>query len=169
MGFTEFERAIKSQSLREVARHWNEARGGRAMPDWTDLKPSSIAPQLSIIWSYRYDRAEDKFTGRLAGDQVEKVFGKTFRGTPMTRLYSADQYPIIFNRFHRIVREPAFYLEEGKVFQIVDRYGFGERIAMPLSSDGTTADGVVGATVYEAFRATDAQPGADTELWFPLG
>ena len=166
MCFSDFVRAIKSPSLREVACHWNEVRGACAMPDWGDIRPSRIAQQLPVIWSYRFE--DDAFVGRLAGDQVEKVFGMTFRGTPMKDLYPTDQYPIVFGRLRRVVCEPALYLEKGNVFQLVEHYGYGERIAMPLSRDGATGDGIVGATVYEAFRATDAQTVRDEERWYTL-
>ncbi len=168
MSFADFERAIQARPLQQFAAHWNEARGGKVMPDWSDLKPSCIAQQLPIIWSYRYDRSQDSFIGRLAGDRIEKVFGKTFRGTPMDELYPPDRFPVMFCRFRRVVREPALYIEEGKVFQLMDHYGLGERIAMPLSSAGVEGDGIVGATVYEVFRGTNVQPVADGESWFSL-
>jgi hypothetical protein len=168
MCYADFEQAIKSPSLRQVARHWNEARGKRAMPAWKEIDPSRITSQLSIIWSYRFDRESDAFVGRLAGDQIEKVFCRTFRGTRMEDLYPADQFTLMHHRFRRVVCEPALYVEEGKVFQVVDSYGYGERIAMPLSKNGITGDGILGATVYEAFRATDAQPSSDEVCWFAL-
>jgi hypothetical protein len=168
MCYSDFERDIRSPTLRRVARHWNDVRGERAMPDWTDIRPSNIAQQLSVIWSYRFDRDLEAFIGRLAGDQVEEVFGGTFRGTRMEDLYPAELFPIMYGRFHRVVREPALYLEEGKVFQLVDHYGYGERIVMPLSRDGISGDGILGATVYEAFRTPDAQPGPDEERWYVL-
>lgn len=167
MSFAEFEQAIKTPALQQVAQHWNEARGSRKMPDWADIRPTSIAAQLSIIWSYRYERAYDALIGRLAGDQIEKVFGTTFRGTPMEVLYPQDQYPQMFERFRRVVCEPALYVEEGKVFQVVDHYGFGERIAMPLSCDGVLGDGIIGATLYEVVRVNDARQQDDVR-WFAL-
>lgn len=168
MSFAEFEKAIKSPQLRLVAQQWNAARGTRAMPDWSDIRPNKLAPQLAIIWSYRYDRASDAMVGRLAGDHIERIFGKTFRHTPMEHLYPPDQYPEMFARFRRIVSEPALYLEEGKVFQAVDRFGFGERVAMPLSQDGVSGDGLIGATVYETFLNFQPQPQPDSALWFAL-
>jgi hypothetical protein len=168
MTFGQYEMSIKSQALRAVARQWNVARGSRLMPDWSDIRPHKIGPQLKIIWSYRYDRAHDCLIGRLAGDHIERIFGKTFRNTPMERLYPADQYPGMFARFRRIVREPALYLEEGKVFQAVEHFGYGERVAMPLSRDGVTGDGLIGATVYETFLNFQPQPEPDCQQWFPL-
>lgn len=168
MSFVAFEEAIKSPALKQVARHWNAMRGDRAMPGWSDIQPTQIAKQLSIIWSYRYDRETDAFIGRLAGDQIEHIFGKTLRGTPMTELYPVKEYPKMSARFRRVVTEPVLYLEDGKVFQLVDRYGYGERIVMPLSSNGVLGDGIFGATAYETFLDTHAIPHPDSEQWFAL-
>jgi len=168
MSFAAFETAITSPALRCVARHWNAVRGSKTMPDWTDLRPNKIAAHLGIIWSYRYDRATDAMIGRLAGDEIEQIFGKTFRGTPMTQLYPPDQFPHMFARFRRIVCDPALYLEHGKVFQSVDHFGFGERIALPLAQDGVTGDGIIGATVYETFSNSVPPPLPDRAQWHSL-
>jgi hypothetical protein len=168
MSFASFEGSIRSPALRLVARQWNMARGARAMPDWSDIRPHKIAPQLKIIWSYRYDRARDAMIGRLAGDHIERIFGKTFRDTPMERLYPPDQFRRMFERFRRVACEPALYLEDGKVFQFVDHFGFGERIALPLARDGVTGDGIIGATVYETFLNFQPQPLPECVQWFAL-
>lgn len=168
MSFQEFERSIVSPELRHVAAHWNLVRGSRAMPSWSDIRPSRICAELPLIWSYKYDRAGDALIGRLAGDQIEKVFGKTFRGTPMSALYPPDTYPEMFERFKRIVCEPALYRSEGMVFRFVDHYGHGERIGLPLAGDGALGDGIVGATKYSSIRG---QPGIElpeSEAWFAL-
>lgn len=168
MSFDRFEASIKSPDLRAVALHWKAACGARAMPDWSDIRPNRIGPQLKIVWSYRYDDVNDRLIGRLAGDLIERVFGQTLRNTPMENLYPTEQYPAMFARFRRIVCEPSLFLETGKVFQAVDRFGFGERVAMPLSRDGHTGDGLIGATVYETFHNFQPQPQPDCLQWFPL-
>ena len=168
MSFAEFEQVIKAPALRKVAQHWNEVRASKAIPDWNDIRPACIAAQLSIIWAYRYDRSNDVLIGRLAGDQIEKVFGMTFRGTPMEVLYPSREFPRMFNCFRRVVCEPALYIEDGKVFEAIDHYGFGERIAMPLSSDGKQGDGIIGATVYDTIRINGVQLQRGDPRWFAL-
>ncbi len=168
MSFRTFEQAIVSSVLRHVAQHWNDVRGSRAMPGWSDIRPSHIAAELSIIWSYRYDRATDVFTGRLAGEQIEKIFGRTFRGTPMSELYSEKDFSKLFARSKRVVCEPALYRGQGMVFRHLDRYGHGERIIMPLASDGTLGDGILGATQYHSFVGAPALDPPEHKDWFSL-
>ncbi|MDE1938433.1 MAG: PAS domain-containing protein [Alphaproteobacteria bacterium] len=168
MSYQEFEQSIVAPALKQVARHWNDVRGSRIMPGWTDIRPSQITAQLPIIWSYRYDRVADAFTGRLAGDQIEQIFGKNFRGSPMSTLYPADEFPRLFARSKRLVCEPALYWGEGMVFKHVDHYGHGERIMMPLADDGVLGDGILGATQYQSFRGVRRTDIPEHERWFTL-
>lgn len=168
MSFGEFFSNIVSSDLQIVARHWDQVRSGRAMPSWNDIRPSRIAAQLPLIWVYRYDRDTDVFTGRLAGDLIEQVFGKSFRGTPMKDIYPAKDYPWLFARAKRVVCDPALFLGSGTVFRHVERIGQGERIMLPLASDGTTCDGILGATVYQMRTGTPAEDAPEAEQWFAL-
>ncbi len=167
LSFADFHSAIQSPRLRKVAQHWNTARGGRPMPGWNDIRPSQIAGELANIWVYKYDRQSGLFTGRLAGHFIEQVFGKSFRGTPMTEIYPPAEYPRLYERSRRVVCEPAFFRGEGMVFSHVERIGQGERIMLPLAEDGEHADGILGATIYEAFAGQMAQA-EEAETWFSL-
>ncbi len=168
MSFPVFEQAVVSPALKQVALYWNEVRGSRAMPSWSDIRPSKITAELPIIWSYKYDRTADAFTGRLAGDQIEKVFHKTFRGSPMSELYREDEFPHMFARFKRAVCEPALYRSEGMVFRFADHYGHGERIMLPLADDGVAGDGIFGATKYNSIGGMPGQGLPECESWFPV-
>ncbi len=168
MSFQAFELSIVSSALKHVAEHWNNARGSRVMPSWSDICPSQIATELPIIWSYKYDRAADAFTGRLAGDHIEKIFGKSFKGLPMSEAYPEQDFARLFARCKRVVCKPALYRRDGMVFRHVDHYGHGERIIMPLASDGILGDGIFGATTYQSVGGAPAMDIPDSEGWFPL-
>ena len=168
MSFHAFEQAIESPTLRLIAQYWNQVRGSRAMPGWGNIRPSQITAHLPIIWSYKYDRVADAFTGRLAGDKIEQIFGKGFRGVPMAELYPAENFPKFFLKSKRVVCEPALYIGKGMVFKYVDRHGQGERIIMPLADDGILGDGIFGATVYQSLLGAPAADDSEHESWFPL-
>ena len=168
MSYVEFFAKIKSPDLCKVAAHWQNARDTRSMPGWQHIQPSKMAAQLAIIWVYRYDRDTCQFVGRLAGDRIERVFGKSFRGTPMAEIYPKDDYERLYSRAKRVTCEPAFFHGEGMVFSHVGHYGCGERIIMPLSDSGEASDGLLGATVYEACSPTLLESMLETESWFAL-
>jgi hypothetical protein len=172
VSFQTFERAIVAAPLKRVAAHWNAARGARPMPAWTDIRPSALAGDLSIIWSWKYDPVGDRFTGRLAGDAIEAIFGKSFRGAAMRDLFGPEEYDRIFSRHKRVAVEPCLFRGTGLVFHHLNRYGTGERIILPLSDGGTEGDGIFGATVYEARSGTlpkDVEMAGEREEWFALG
>lgn len=171
MNFREFCGAIMSPDLQAVAEHWNEARADRALPGWKDLSPKRIAKQLTSIWSYTYNFQGDEFTGRLAGDRIVGIFGKTFRGVPMSQIYPTKDFPKLFDRCKRVINEPSLFHGHGMVFMHLGRPARGERIILPLGDDGMCGDGVLGATVYPTGSSSanshlDFQE--ECESWFAL-
>lgn len=148
MAYSRFFEAIASPALRAVASHWNDVRGDRVMPAWEDLKPSAIAGQLSIIWVFKCDPESGEITGRLAGDSIASAFKRNFRGAPLRDLHPAETYPGIYERALQLIREPALSHCKGNLFRQRDRFGVGERITLPLSGNGMTCDGVIGASEY---------------------
>lgn len=168
MSTADFLAAIESEPLRTIAEHWNAVRGDRLMPGWNDIVPSRISAQLKFVWVYRYDRVTRQFTGRLAGNVIETVFGKSFRGMPMTALYPPHDYERLHARAERVVREPALFRGDGRVFVHFERIGNGERIILPLADDGANGDGILGATVYQPAMGIVPPQERESEYWYAL-
>lgn len=166
-----FEAQIVSPALRAVVGHWNEARRERKMPSWSELSPATLAPHLSMIWAFKYDRDSDDFTARLAGNRMMVGFGKSFRGTPMKDLHPPASFPTVHARMKRVVCEPACYRSFGPLFKANGRVIEGERVILPLGSDDSCADGALGASAYKLPVNT---PADEVELlegateWFVL-
>lgn len=171
MAFETFLAAVSAEPLRQVALHWAAARGDRPVPRWQDIRPSAIAAALPVLWAWKYDAAADRFTGRLAGDAIEAIFGRSFRGADMREIFPGGDYDRIFARHRRIVTEPALFHGHGLVFRHLDRYGVGERIILPLSDSDGACDGLVGATLYETTAGSlppDVEARQEVEEWFAL-
>jgi hypothetical protein len=146
---------LKSPPLREVLQHWQEVRGDRRMPAWKDIDPTILRRNLPILWSWRYDRRRDKFTGRLAGEAIIHLLGKTPRHMEMVTFFGTEDYDRVFARFKRVIDGPTAMIINGPVYGYGGRCGIGERLALPLASDGETPDEVWGATCYELLPSTD--------------
>jgi hypothetical protein len=168
VSFAAFEQCIESPVLKQVAHRWRDARGARVLPSWSDLRLLQMKRLMPVIWSYRYDASTEKFVGRMAGVNIEQIFGKTFAGTPMEDLYPAKDYPRLFARAKRVVITPEFYRGAGVVFDHLDHWGEGERIILPLATDGVHGDGVLGATVYKFFLGERVEHVTHSDSWFPL-
>jgi hypothetical protein len=155
--FNRFRKRIASPALRAIADHWSAAKSDRRMPSWSDLSPSVLAPYLTSIWAFKYDAASKEFTARLAGNRIMVGFGQSFRGTPLRDLHP----PHIFEECHanltRLVLGPAVYYGHGKLFKAGDQIVSGERIVLPLASDGRNGDGALGAADYD-YRPVTAKP-----------
>lgn len=170
MTFALFHAAIVSPALKRVAAHWNDARATRRMPGWSDIRPAAIAGQLPIVWSYRYNAQTEEFIGRLAGQQVTSVLGARFRDASLAEIMPPAHFGWIYELLRRVVIEPALHVGSGRVFRHLDRFGKGERIVLPLATDGMTADGVLGATEYEFDTLTPdgPEPIPETLHWFAV-
>ena len=158
--------AIKSPALRSVVRHWAKARGAQPMPGWGDIRPSCIARQLPIIWAYTYDRVRDAFFGRLAGDRIEAIFGKTFRQTPLEDIFPKSEFQDVFERAKRVVCGPEIFYGKGLVYRQLNKYGHGERIMLPLADDGIHGDGILGCTEYQFVELPYNGSHQPTGEWF---
>ncbi|HEY4161620.1 MAG TPA: PAS domain-containing protein [Dongiaceae bacterium] len=149
MNFQTFHASIVSEDLRAVAAHWQAARGVKRMPAWGDIDPIQLGRRLRFVWAWRYDRTSQLFTGRLAGDDIVHIFGKSPRGMPMAEFFPPEVYRI-FHPWHlRVVQEPAFLRGRGRVYSDLGRNFDGERILMPLAEDGDHGDGILGVTFYQ--------------------
>jgi hypothetical protein len=147
MDTLEFCQSIESPALRAVALHWHEVRGTKKMPSWENLRPKAIAPYLPVVWAYKFDAESNEFIGRLAGDNIARAYGKSFRGLTLAQIHtSPDRYQMGRALLLRVISEPAIFLGHGRIYQIKGEFQFGERLMLPLSSNGVVGDGVFGAT-----------------------
>lgn len=170
MDYEDLRRDISSPALLAVLAHWNQARGDKPMPRWSELRPSSIARQLNIVWAYKFDPVTKQFIGRLAGNRITEGFGKSFRGTRLEDLHPAEYLPRIYRHMLQVVETPAMYKSSGTLFRKGAVRGVGERIMLPLG--GATVDGVIGASDYEL----EPDPGRDESIelqgnnviWIPI-
>jgi len=164
-----FADTVSSASLKAVLAHWTQARGTQAMPSWEQISPARIVHELPLVWAYRYHPETDTFAGRLAGNKICQIFGKNIRGLSLDEIFPADVVGWTHRLYSRVVQEPALYRSTGQVFSHLRRWGIGERIILPLSSDGVQGDGILGATDYHYPHPSAAEkPEEETEQWFCL-
>jgi hypothetical protein len=147
--FGTFISRIESPALLAIAQHWNEVRANGRIPGWADLEPSAIAPHLTRLWSFKYDRQSSEFTARLAGNRIMVATGHSFRGTTLKDLHPPHIYEKSHAEFTRIVTMPAIYRCRGPLFRAGGNTVEGERIVLPLAEDGEHGDGLLGASEYQ--------------------
>jgi len=171
-GFEDFRNRIVSPALGTLADHWHAALGNKKMPAWTAIQPSWIAPHLTRVFAFTYDRNSREITRSLVGNQLLSLLDGQFRGTPLEQF----QPPRLAVRMHqtvsRVVLGPSFYRGTGKLFQQGSTIVEGERIVLPMSTDGLSSDGAFGVSDYDRSMPESAGEPVevlhDKEEWFPL-
>lgn len=142
--------AIKNQRLRTLLEHYLEVRGARRMPSRGDIDALRLGPALPIIWISDYEPAAGTFRYRLAGEEVNEIWGSAVAGRLLSDFAPPERFSATNESFLKILREETALIGSGAIYRCSDRIGLGERLILPLASDGVTADGLIGAT----YRAT---------------
>ena len=145
---SKFRERIASAALRTIVDHWQQACRTRPMPAWSDLSPSGLAPHFKRLWAWRYDRVTGEFTARLAGNRAMVGFGQSFRGTPLKEIHPPPIFELAQAHMLKVVTGPTAYYCSGKLFRVGAEVIEGERIMLPLASDGRNGDGLLGATDF---------------------
>jgi len=141
--------AIKSPALRLLLRHYLEVRGERRMPSRRDLDAARLGPVLSMIWVNEYEPAAGTFRYRLAGEAVNEIFGVSVAGKLLSDFVGPDRFKAVNGNFLKVIGDEVALLASGPIYACTDRIAMGQRLALPLSSDGVRADGILGATARE--------------------
>lgn len=134
-------------ALQDLLDHWRDMCGDRLMPSWCDIDPAALVPHLPYLWSWTYDRVRDSFTGRIAGEEINAMFGKSLRHMPMAVFFKDWDYPAIFQRHKRVVSDPSICVVTGPVYSRAAGRLYGQRLILPLAADGENADGIIGVTI----------------------
>jgi hypothetical protein len=169
--FAQFDDAIVSPHLKEVAHYWRDICSASRLPSWSDIRPTAIKNQLRIVWCYDYDASLDDFIGRLAGVAITGLSKDPFKGARLSKLRPSDKYPRSLTRAKRVLKEPALYRGHGLVYKTDDIGGFGERIVMPLRGSGSVPAGIFGATMFKSVIDWAHAPSvrdSEDESWISL-
>jgi len=140
--------SIQAPALKAVNAHWLDARGGRLLPAWRDSDAAAIGRHLPMVWAWRYDFDRQTFIGRLAGEEILAVLGKEIRGRPLEQCFPANAAAAVLERYRAVIGGPQIMRSIGHVHMKTGRHGIGERLVLPLGTDGVTGDGVLGVTEY---------------------
>lgn len=141
--------AIKTQRLRILLEHYLEIRGTRRMPSRGDIDALRLGPALPVIWMSEYEPAAGTFRYRLAGEEVNEIWGFSVAGRLLSDFVPPERFSPTNESFLKVLRDEAALIASGAVYRCSGRVGLGERLILPLASDGVTADGLIGATHRE--------------------
>jgi hypothetical protein len=146
--FERFIASIESPALRTIAKHWSDVRCDKSMPSWDDLCSSALAPHFKLLWGYQFDRRNSEFTGRLAGTHIRQWLGPNFCSAKLEDILPRHILREGRAFLAKVVTTPGLGLCSGRLFTIGGHTVRGERLALPLATDGISADGILGVSDY---------------------
>lgn len=159
-----FALSIADPTLLALYRHWLQARGTRAMPGRKQIDPMAIQATLPNLFLYDYDAAAQdgagRFYCRLAGEQINAMVGTVCSKRYLDQIFQSPVLEVVHQRYREVVTTPTVFFMHGVVRMANGLSVPGERVILPLASDGATGDGLVGASVYHLPR-----PGQPTAAW----
>lgn len=149
---------IETPRLRMLLEHYLDARGERPMPSRRDIDPLRLGPVLPIIWISDYEPDAGTFRYRLAGEEVNEIWGFSVAGRLLSDFVPRERFGPTNDDFLKVLRDNVALIANGAVYRCSGRIGLGERLVLPLASDGVTADGLIGATHREPTIDLDLAP-----------
>jgi len=140
--------------------YWNDKRGGRLAPAWTDISLMDLPPRVIPLISVT-DIIEEPFSSvfRFWGTKLTEIYGGDYSGKSPHLVPPKDLGLSISGGCGRLVQERKPHLEV-KEFQ-TDRGTIGRAIVLrlPLSDDGVHVHHGINISYFEP--ATQFQPQSD--------
>lgn len=139
----------KTPEVVEFLRHWRGLAVDGGVPGLANLDPIDFPQLLPFVWLCRWDIDSDAFVYRLAGEAVRATVGRPMRGQTLEQIFNDKLLDAVNQRYRRICTEPAIFHSWGEVYDLTERPGVGERLAVPLVGPSGRIDHVWGITVHQ--------------------
>ncbi len=131
--------------VRSLAEYWLSIHPAKRLPGRQHLDPCDIPGLLANVFLMDVDAAALRFTWRLVGTALVKIFGCDHTGRPMEGAYRdgkrAHAYramcDIVATKQPRWRRAPASFATDREYLTM-------ERVVFPLARDGETVDMAIG-------------------------
>jgi hypothetical protein len=144
----QFSLTLTDPRLAALLRHWLTVRRDKAMPGRADIDPAAIINVLPYVYVYDFRPDSGRFFNRLAGEHIYNTSGVRGGNRFLDELFAFPVAQTIRGWFMHVVGIPSLAHMGVAVRYAGGEEIAGERLILPLSSDGKVADGLIGASVY---------------------
>src|SRR3546814_2713146 len=97
--------------------HYLEVRGDRRMPSRRDIDALRLGPALPIIWMSEYEPAAGTFRYRLAGEEVNDIWGFAVAGRLLSDFVPPERFSPTNESFLKVLRDEAALIASGAVYR----------------------------------------------------
>ena len=149
---------IQTDALRQLYTHWDEQRAGRTMPSPKGIDPAAIPNVLPYVMLLDVERGPMRFHYRLVGTSVVQGFGEEITGRYLDELDLGELGLQNIAMMSDVADNGHISYHCGEFEKRDGRRMRQERIAMPLSTDGTTVDMILVGLNWMRLEAHDRTP-----------
>lgn len=124
----------QSDRIHRFLSYWMALRGNRNLPQRGDLDPLAIPSVLNGIWLITVDIATDTFHSRLAGEAVNRFFGRTMAGSNIEDALPENSMKPLHAQIRRVRDGECMLLEQGNLLRPDGAHVRGERLLAPFAT-----------------------------------
>lgn len=136
---------IRSPAVRTVYDFWMSFWTRGLLPSFDDVDPGAIREALPYLWVIKYERADDRFSYRIVGEEVNRFFRRNMSGAQVDAM-PVDLADVFKGRCRRVAENRQALHLVGKIYRLVGYDAFGERMYLPLAPSHSDDGGVLGVT-----------------------
>ena len=140
---------LRDKRLHLLLDHWLDRRGEGGVPLRSAIDPSAIVPVLPYIWLCEFNAAEERFRMRLAGEEINKLYGKNISSCYFEEITRPSFLPVMMRRYRRIIEEPAILHCGGLIYFSHSSPVVGERLGLPLRMEDGRITQIIGVSIYD--------------------
>ena len=157
---------LQDPGLRSLYDTWlNLADGANGLPPVQRFDPLHLPRLLPNVWIIEVEPATRRFRMRLAGENINAIYGRSIAGLYFRDVFQPGDAEIIVARYSRALSEPAVFHASGSVYAAGGSLTVGERLGLPMLGREGRTNTLLGATVYRrsldqiaAVRLSNAEP-----------
>ncbi len=148
---------VTNTVLRRLLAYWLDKRCGGLMPSRSEIDPIDIPWVLPRIWLCDYLPESGRFRYRLAGEQINTLWGYNICGKYLDEIMPAEYLGPVMAKLREVANGPAIVHSVSQAYLDERFFVKNERIVLPLSDDGQTVSSILGATHCAGVRDHNLQ------------
>ncbi|MEQ8354814.1 MAG: PAS domain-containing protein [Kiloniellaceae bacterium] len=141
-----------SREVTDFLEAWRAARSGALVPRKRDFDPLNVHRLLPYLWIYLYDRDEDTFICRLAGEQINAAWGYSIAGHLSQDIFGPRDNDVIVSIWKTILDTPLVHYGKEEALAGTSLYN-AERLVLPLADESGGINFILGFSRYSFGRS----------------
>jgi len=175
MGYSGFEietpPPLADERLQSLYHYWRDlGREAGGLPQVQAFDPLHLPKVLPNIWILEVAPDSKRFRMRLAGENINAIYGRNIGGQYFIDLFDPADLDTILARYTRCLSQPAIFRATGSVYAAAGRLSLGERLGLPMIGRSGLTDTLLGATIYgdRIARSAELLITGDVPQFFPV-